>query len=96
MKRPDACIGPGFDIDHQAAHFSQKLATHESEVVIPLLEIGIEHHHLGEAQRQKVHGVKAGEMVEHAMAEAGLADERSVFRTIAHVEASEKILIFDG
>ena len=28
------------------------------------------------------------------MAEAGLAHERSVFRAIAHVEASEEVLVF--
>ena len=48
------------NIDHEAAHFAQKLATHEVEVVIFLLKIGIEDHHLREAKRQETHGIQAG------------------------------------
>src|ERR1700747_828067 len=64
-----------FDVDHEAAHFPQELTTHEGELVILFLEIGIENNHLCEAQRQEVHGVEAGKPLEHAMAEARLSDE---------------------
>ncbi len=61
--------------DDDAAHFAKKLTARKGELVVLLLEIGIEDHHLGEAQRQEVHGIEAGKPVEHTVAEAGLANE---------------------
>ena len=86
----------GLDIDDEAAEFAKKFAAHEGEVVVLLLEIGVEHDHLGEAHGQKVQGVDSGQLGEHAVAESGLADERNVFGAVGHIEAAEEVLIVDG
>jgi len=75
--------------------FSEKLAPHETEVIKLLLEISVENDHLSEAHGKELQGVDSGHFGEHAMAESGLTDERNVLGAIAHVEAAEKILVFD-
>jgi hypothetical protein len=42
-----------------------------------------------------MHGIESGKMVEHAVAEAGLAYERSIFGAIAQIQTAEEILVFD-
>src|SRR5713101_8296523 len=83
----------GLDIDHDAAYFPEEFLPHEIEVVVALLEVAVEDHHLREALRHKA----AGEDVEpakHALAKAGLLLlEQHIFRAFAHVEPTEKILI---
>ena len=87
---------PGLDIEHEAAQFPKKFAPHKGEVIKLLLEIGVQHHHLGKTQGKETQGVNPGHLADHAMPESGLADKRNVFRAVAHVEPAEKILIFHG
>ena len=54
----------GLYIDDDAAHFAQKFAAHEGEVVVLALEVLIEHHHLRETQRQELHGEDLGQIGE--------------------------------
>ena len=86
----------GLYIDDQAAELSQKFAPHKSEVVVFLLEIRVEHHHLSEAQGKEVQGVDPRHLAKHPTPESRLANERNVLRAVTHVEAAEKILVFYG
>ena len=54
MKRDVLLAFFGLHIDDEAANFTQKFPANEIEVVILLLEIGVEHDHLGESQGQKL------------------------------------------
>src|ERR1700732_5515319 len=83
-------------IDYEAAELAQKLAPNKAEVVSPFLEIGVEHHDLGEAHGQVMQGEHARHLPHHAMSESRLAHERNVLRSIAQVEPAEKILIVHG
>ena len=56
----------GLHVDDEAADLTQEFAAHEGERVELLLKVVVEHHHLGEAQRQKVHRVDTGQGVQHA------------------------------
>ena len=76
------------DVDYEATDLAQKFATHEREIIKFFLEVGVEHHHLGKTHGQVVQRIDASQLREHAMAEAGLADERDILRTFTHVEAS--------
>src|SRR6202167_136851 len=73
----------GLDVDHQAAYFSQKFTPYKREVIVLLLKIGIENHHLRKAQGQKAHGKNTGKMCEHLLSETGLADELLIFGLFA-------------
>ena len=55
MKRPPVAV-LGLNVEHDAAHFSEKFLAHEFEVVVLLLKIPVEHDHLGKAQGQKLAG----------------------------------------
>src|ERR1700722_1170054 len=83
-------------IDYEAAELAQKLAPNKAEVVRPLLEIGIEQHHLGEAHGQVMQGEQARHPARHATSESRLAHERNVLRSVAQVEPAEEILIVHG
>src|SRR5580765_2224357 len=82
------------NIDHEAAHIAKELTAHESEFVITLLEIRVDHDHLGKAHRQKVQRVDASEFGHHAMAESWLPYERDVVGPVSHVETAQEIFIF--
>ncbi len=53
-KRSFSRFFPRLHIDHNAARFAKKLASHKSETIVILLEVWIEHHHLREALRQEL------------------------------------------
>ena len=74
--------------------FAQELAAHKGKVVVLLLEVGVEYDHLGETQRQEVHGVDSGQLVEHAVSEARLPGEGDILRTVGHVQTAQKIQVF--
>ncbi len=92
----DFLIFFGLNIDHQAANFTQELTADEVEVVVLLLKIGGENHHLGKAHRQKMQGINPGQFTQQAMSKTGLADEGNVFRSVGHIETAEVILIASG
>jgi hypothetical protein len=81
------------DIDHKAAGLAQKLATHERQLVILLLKVVIEHDHLRETQRQKVHGIHAREAADHAPAKSGTLDEGPIIGPVTHIQAAEEVVI---
>ncbi len=83
----------GLHIDHQAPNFAEEFPAHKRQVVVPLLEVVIQHHHLREAQRQKVHGVHAGQIVQHSPPESRWLDESSVIGAIAHIEPAQKVVV---
>src|SRR5579864_4682337 len=85
----------GLNIDHQAPNFTQKFTPYKVELVITLLEVAIEHHHLGESHRQIVQGIDAGQLAQHAVSETRLSHKGDVLKAIAHVQSPEKILILD-
>src|SRR5258708_19864026 len=88
------------DVHHDAAYFAEELAPHEREIIIPTLKILIEDHHLGKAQGQKLHGINAAQLAEHALSEAGRRGrhECSVIGAFSHVQSAEEIDIagWDG
>src|SRR5215471_21656566 len=86
-------VFPGRYIDDDAAHLTQKFATHECKVVILALEIFIENHHLREAERQKLHGVDLAQLAQHALAEAGggRRNEGAVVGAVAQVEPAQEV-----
>src|SRR3984893_3437282 len=85
-------VGFGLDINHQAAHFTQKFAPDKIEGVILSVEIGVGHHHLGESQRLEVQGEDTRQFSESA-ASGSWVDKRNVLRTIAHIQTPEKVLV---
>ena len=102
---PDAAEEPalasvflGRDVDDDAAHFAEELAADESEIVILALKILIEDHHLGKAQRQKLHGINVAQFAEHAFAEAGRRgrSESAVIGALAHIQAAQEVHVADG
>ena len=85
----------GLNIDHQASNFTQKFTPNKVELVIALLEIAVEHHHLGESHRQIMQGINAGQLAQHAVSETRLSHKRDVLEAIAHVQSTQKILVLD-
>src|SRR5439155_22499327 len=86
----------GLDINDKAAKFAKKFSAHKGEIVVLPLKVGVEDDHLSETSWQEVHGVDAGQMVHHAVSKTRLADEGSVLRPVAHVQASQKVLVLGG
>src|SRR5580698_4725052 len=84
------------NVNHDAADFAQKLAAYKREVIIFALEILVDYHHLGKAQRQKLHAVNTGELGDEAASKSRLALEYAVFGAIRHVNPAQEILIAGG
>src|SRR5271157_308878 len=88
----------GSDVDHDAAHFAEKLAAHKREVIIAALKILVEDDHLRETEGQKFHRVHIAESLEHALAEAsgGRGIKRAVVGAlVADVKAAQEIYVAD-
>ena len=95
QESPVAGVLFGLNVDDQAAHFSKELPANELEFVVLLLEILIQHDHLGETQRQKLHRVNIGELAQNPLLEARFSLEQAILRAIAHVEPSQEVPIAD-
>src|SRR5438445_12208457 len=80
QKSPVAGVFFGLNVDDQAAHFSKELPANELEFVVLLLEILIQHDHLGETQRQKLHRVNISELAQNTLLEARFSLEQAIFR----------------
>src|ERR1700689_4133882 len=72
-KQPLRRFFAGLYVDHDATGFPKKLATHESEMVVSLLEVGIEQHHLREPLRQEPVRQGGGEGIQGVVQESFVA-----------------------
>jgi hypothetical protein len=60
------------------------------------LQVRIQHHHLGKAQRQKPHRVKTGELAHESLTKPGLTQKRFVVGPVAQIETTEEIVVALG
>src|ERR1700685_2153048 len=93
-KQTFAAFLHGLDIDHDAARFAKKLASHKREVIVIFLEVGIEHRHLCEALRQELVRQSIGDGIHNVMHEPlALPLELCIADTTIQVKPPQEILI---
>src|ERR1700685_166515 len=93
-KQTFAAFFDGLDIDHDAARFAKKLASHKREVIVIFLEVGIEHRHLCEALRQELVRQSIGDGIHNVMHEPlALPLALCIADTTIQVKPPQEILI---
>ena len=82
------------DVEHQAAHFAQKLASYILDPIVLPVEAGhVQENHLQEAARQKFRAEKLGPASDDPVLQPGVFVQRDQVYTPRQIGASQEVLV---